>query len=178
LRAELEAARGEADAAEMARLVRELARQDANCDQLNVFLEQARRLGEEERGRAFVMSETMDKMREENRDLFRNLNNARAQVQEERRLMGVLRDEMGGVQKMLDDCRDELASSRDRGVMLAERSRRAKLALEDTLVPAEPRGCRFMRMHVFTCRLYLYTHHTHISCMWVCLHSNMHHVYG
>ena len=49
MRAELEAARGEADAAEMARLVRELARQDANCDQLNVLLEQARRLGEEER---------------------------------------------------------------------------------------------------------------------------------
>ena len=48
------------------------------ADRLNVLLEQARRLGDEERDRAYKVAETMDQVREENRSLFRQLNQVRS----------------------------------------------------------------------------------------------------
>jgi len=114
-------------------LAREISRKEAENDQLNVLLEQSWRLGEEERDRAYNVSEMMDRVRDENRGLFRTLNQARTQIIELEQLVAKQQGEMTNMQTALENCHSELASSRDRGVMLSERQRRAKLALEDTL---------------------------------------------
>ena len=51
--------------------------QEMKADRLNVLLEQARRLGDEERDRAYKVAETMDQVRKENLSLFRQLNQVR-----------------------------------------------------------------------------------------------------
>ena len=119
---------------ERKQLLQELAREKSNSAQLNVLLEQARRLGEEERDRALIMSETMDKMRAENRGLFRSVKVAQNQMAEFERVLVQKQEETNATQRALENCHQELATTRDRGVTLSERQRRAKLALEDTLL--------------------------------------------
>jgi len=104
----------------------------SKVDYLAVVLEQARRMGDDERDRASKLAETMDKLRQENRNLFRQGNQARTHIVDLQQLVESLRKDILGLEAALENTRTELASSHSRNVLLSERQRRAKLALEET----------------------------------------------
>jgi hypothetical protein len=102
-------------------------------DYLAVVLEQARRMGDDERDRGCKLAETMDKVRQENRNLFRQGNQARNHIVDLQQRVESLRTDVLGLEAALENSRTELASAQSRNVLLSERQRRAKLALEETL---------------------------------------------